>query len=58
MIGNAVPVKMAEVIANKILEDLQGFKVLKDDSIKSLTTAINGNLVREKMSQIVNNISV
>lgn len=53
MIGNAVPVKLAEILAREILKDL---KRLRIDKRVNYTSTINGNVVREKMSEIVNNI--
>lgn len=58
MIGNAVPVKMAEVLGKKILDDLKTLKPSKIDSVNNFATVLNGNIVREKMNEIVNNITV
>ncbi|WP_394330784.1 DNA cytosine methyltransferase [Pedobacter psychrophilus] len=58
MIGNAVPVKMGEILANKILKDLKGFKVKNDVKIQKVITKVNGVVVRERMVEIINNIPV
>lgn len=58
MIGNAVPVKMAEVLGKKILDDLKSLKPSKKVVVNDFVSAINGNLVREKMNEIVNSITV
>ncbi len=51
MIGNAVPVKMGKILAEKIKEDLSGLKVGKKIAKKNF---LNGDLVRERMLEIVN----
>ncbi len=58
MIGNAVPVKMAEVLGKKILEDLKSLKPSKKVAVSNFATVLNGNIVREKMNEIVNSIAV
>jgi DNA (cytosine-5)-methyltransferase 1 len=58
MIGNAVPVKMAEVLGRKILDDLKSIKPSKKIAANGFADALNGNLVREKMNEIVNSITV
>jgi len=58
MIGNAVPVKMAEILAKKILEDLKNVKTTKKATTNNFANAINGNRVREKMNEIVNSITI
>ena len=58
MIGNAVPVRMAKVLGQKIFADLISLRVTKNESIKNFPTKINGNLVREKMNEIINSITV
>jgi DNA (cytosine-5)-methyltransferase 1 len=58
MIGNAVPVKMAEVLGKKIMDDLSRVKQSKEVAVNNFISKINGNLVREKMNEIVSNISV
>lgn len=58
MIGNAVPVKMATVLGKKIFEDLSSLKVVRKVPTKGVIKEMNGNLVREKMNEIVNSIAV
>ena len=58
MIGNAVPVKMASVLGKKILEDLSSMKTIKKVPTKGIVREINGNLVREKMNEIISSIAV
>lgn len=58
MIGNAVPVRMAKVLGQKIFADLISLRVTKNESVKNFPTKINGNLVREKMNEIINSITV
>lgn len=57
MIGNAVPVRMAKVLGQKIFDDLSSLKTMKRVANKNFVTEINGNLVREKMNEIINSIS-
>jgi DNA (cytosine-5)-methyltransferase 1 len=56
MIGNAVPVRMANILAKKILEDLNNTRI-KGNNIIPLNTKVNGNVVRERMVEILNEIS-
>jgi len=58
MIGNAVPVRMAKVLAGKIYDDLGSFKIVKKPSQKNASTEYNGNIVKEKLNEIVNRITV
>jgi DNA (cytosine-5)-methyltransferase 1 len=57
MIGNAVPVKMAEVLGKKIFEDLKGLKPSQSVGVNNFAIAINGNVVREKMNAFVKSIT-
>jgi DNA (cytosine-5)-methyltransferase 1 len=57
MIGNAVPVTMAKVLGQKILEDLNSVKTFKSVSSENDAIMNNGDLVREKMNEIINSIS-
>lgn len=57
MIGNAVPVKMAKVLGQKIFKDLQKVKKAKLNSYKDSETDFDGMLVKEKMNEFVNSIS-
>ncbi len=58
MIGNAVPVKMGQVLAQQIYTDLDKLKVIKQLTSKNIPTEINGKIVREKMNEIINSIPV
>jgi DNA (cytosine-5)-methyltransferase 1 len=58
MIGNAVPVKMAEILGKKILEDMDSVKKLDDYTNDVFSSAIDGNLVLQKMNELVNNTEV
>ena len=55
MIGNAVPVEMAQILGKKILKDITNLKVDKQE--KSTNPEIMGIHVREKMNEIIINIS-
>lgn len=59
MIGNAVPVKMANILAKRIYFDLTEIKVTrKVIKSKSEKKIITGNSVLERMNEIVNKASV
>lgn len=49
MIGNAVPVRLAFVMAQKIFKDM---KDINCDDFKMESSSLNGNMVREKMYEI------
>jgi DNA (cytosine-5)-methyltransferase 1 len=58
MIGNAVPVRMGKVLAQKIFSDLEG---LKDDNIiqvKKISADYSSEIVKEKLNEILNQASV
>jgi DNA (cytosine-5)-methyltransferase 1 len=57
MIGNAVPPRMAKVIAEKILVSFGSSKSSKISSINTKFENINGQIVRERMMEIVNAIA-
>jgi DNA (cytosine-5)-methyltransferase 1 len=57
MIGNAVPVRMAKILALKIMETLNCSSAIQNDS-KSKVNQINGNIVRERMNKIVNKVAL
>ncbi len=57
MIGNAVPVKMAEVLGRKIFEDINNRKIIEKRKINTISKEFNGKQVREKMDEIINRIS-
>lgn len=54
MIGNAVPVRMGKVLAEKIYRDLSNLKVNKKQDILIQRTYLTGNVVRKRMLEIVN----
>lgn len=58
MIGNAVPVKMGTILGKKIHEDLSSVKTIKKILVKGIIKEINGNLIREKMNEIISSIAV
>ena len=58
MIGNAVPVQVAKILANRIHYDLSNIKVTKKIISKQPIKILNGQNVIEKMNKIVNKASV
>ncbi|SDW55267.1 DNA cytosine methyltransferase [Flavobacterium degerlachei] len=58
MIGNAVPVRMAKVLGQKIFKDLSSLKSNKKEVVQDFNQAVNGSIVREKMNEIINSIAV
>ncbi|WP_396177809.1 DNA cytosine methyltransferase [Flavobacterium sp.] len=57
MIGNAVPVRMGKVLAEKIYADLQNLRINKATP-KIISNEFNGNVVIEKLNEIVNRVTV
>lgn len=57
MIGNAVPVKMAKILGEKIFNDLSKNTIEKKGVFQKVALVNNGNTVREKMNEIINSIS-
>ncbi len=57
MIGNAVPVEMAKLLGEKILKDLIKNKTNKREMFQKVSLVNNGNIVREKMNEMLNSIS-
>jgi hypothetical protein len=53
MIGNAVPVRMARILASKIISDLKSPSL---DSFEKTQSHINGAVVKNKIAEIVNNL--
>ncbi len=53
MIGNAVPIEMARVIAQQIYTDLSK---TKEEKKSTSSSKINGLFVREKMQEVIRNI--
>lgn len=58
MIGNAVPVRMGKVLAEKIIADLRALKAVDKTANKTVETQMNGSVVRQKMNEIISTISV
>lgn len=58
MIGNAVPVEMAKILAKRIYFDLTNIKVTKKIISKKPQIIINGSNVIEKMIEIVNKTTI
>ena len=58
MIGNAVPVKMAEILGRKIYKDLIGLKTSKKEIENDFSNTLNGNFVLEKMNDIIKRITL
>lgn len=54
MIGNAVPVKMAEILGKKIFNDLKDIKSTNLIPNNDDNNSINGRIVIEKMNEILN----
>jgi len=57
MIGNAVPVRMGKVLAQKIYDDLDNLKVVKKSNKVKSDNFFNGHVVRERMLEIVNAVA-
>ncbi len=56
MIGNAVPVRMAKILAQKIFDDINSINMSENNTVVKKTKFLNGNIVRERMMEIVNAI--
>jgi DNA (cytosine-5)-methyltransferase 1 len=54
MIGNAVPVRMGKVLANKIYLDLENINLTKKNKSIDVKTEFNGKGVIEKLNQYLN----
>jgi DNA (cytosine-5)-methyltransferase 1 len=57
MIGNAVPVRMGKVLAQKIFSDLENLKVQKKKATIINSNFLTGQVVRERMLEIVNAVA-
>ena len=55
MIGNAVPVRMAKVLAQKISEDISMLNLNQPPMDIHSISKVNGVIVREKMNEIISN---
>ena len=60
MIGNAVPVRLANAIAKKIYQDLNGLEIINNLNNNSNIDAniLNGLAVKERLNEILHNIVV
>lgn len=57
MIGNAVPVRLAQVVAKKIFEDLSMLDVDNIISNRELDSGVNGNDVIKRLEDVLNSIT-
>ena len=57
MIGNAVPVRMGKVLANKIFNDLADLKMENTEARIGRSNFLSGHTVRERMLEIVNAVA-
>lgn len=58
MIGNAVPVRMAKILAQKIFDDMQTVEQIPPKKITSDFSQINGSIVRDEMNKIIHNLAM
>ncbi len=57
MIGNAVPVRLAQLLAKKIFDDMSSLKEKNISEINSLNNAVNGNAILKKMEEVIDKAS-
>ena len=57
MIGNAVPVRMAKVLGENIFKDFANIKSIEKKPFSNVSTISNGNLILEKMNEIINTVT-
>ena len=57
MIGNAVPVRLGEVVAKKIFEDLSNLKIRETISDNNVTNRVKGADVLKRMEDVLNRIT-
>lgn len=57
MIGNAVPVRLAQIIASKIHEDLNQIKD-KSTQTFSIKNEVNGTIVLKRMEEVLTKVSI
>jgi DNA (cytosine-5)-methyltransferase 1 len=57
MIGNAVPVRIGKVLAQKIYSDLNNLKTTQKQAIAKNDNFLNGHIVHKRMLEIVNSAS-
>ena len=58
MIGNAVPVRMGKVLAEKIYADLENLELAEIATIKTDSLDYNGSIVIEKLNEIKSSVTV
>lgn len=58
MIGNAVPVRMGKILAQKIYADFDNLKATKKTNPKLIFAEYNGSIVIEKLNEIVSRVAV
>jgi DNA (cytosine-5)-methyltransferase 1 len=58
MIGNAVPVEMAKILAEKILKDFSLNTTNNIEIFEDVSLVENGEFVRQKMNEMFNSITV
>ena len=57
MIGNAVPVRLGQVVAKKIYDDLSNLKVKETISSSKVENRVNGTDVLKRMEDVLNRIT-
>jgi DNA (cytosine-5)-methyltransferase 1 len=57
MIGNAVPVRLGQVVAKKIYEDLSNLKVKETITNNNVVNRVNGTDVLKRMEDVLNRIT-
>jgi DNA (cytosine-5)-methyltransferase 1 len=57
MIGNAVPVRLGQVVAKKIYEDLSNLKVKETINNQKVENRVNGTDVLKRMEDVLNKIT-
>ncbi|MEI8204232.1 MAG: DNA cytosine methyltransferase [Bacteroidota bacterium] len=56
MIGNAVPVRMAKILAKTIFEDLNQLRINKTTRIRRVDNLVNGSVVMKRMDEVLNKV--
>jgi DNA (cytosine-5)-methyltransferase 1 len=58
MIGNAVPVRMASILAKTIFDDLNNLKNKEISKIRKVDSLVNGRIVLKRMEEVLNKVTV
>jgi DNA (cytosine-5)-methyltransferase 1 len=58
MIGNAVPVRMARILAEKIYDDLNILNEKSTNQAFSIQNNVNGNVVLKRMEEVLTKVKV